>query len=231
MFDLRLSEKFLDVLLPARCGGCGRLGAWLCDSCRRGCRRLEEPLCPRCGVELPLVRAGCGCRARLRALRRLRAATAYEGPVERAIHRLKYEGWRPVGRPLAGLVADRVAVDGLAAAVLVAVPLHPRRLRERGFNQAELLAAELRRRLRLAAPPGELVRVRDTPPQVGLDRVRRAENMLGAFRWQGQDLAGTAVALIDDVATTGATLEACAQALREGGAGPVTGLAVARRAA
>jgi ComF family protein len=224
-------DTFLDLLLPARCGACGRLGAWLCEACRDACRRLEEPLCPRCGVELPFVKAGCGCRARLHALRRLRAATAYEGPVERAIHRLKYEGWRPLGRPLAGLIADRVAVDGLAAAVLVAVPLHPRRERERGFNQAELLAGELRRRLRLSRAPGQLVRLRDTPPQVGLDRVRRADNMRGAFLWRGQDLKGAAVALIDDVATTGATLEACASALRVGGAGPVIGLAVARRAA
>lgn len=224
-------DTFLDLLLPARCGGCGRLGAWLCDSCRAACRRLEEPLCARCGAELPFVNAGCGCRKRLHALRRLRAATAYEGPVERAIQRLKYEGWRPVGRPLAGLIADRVAVDGLAAPVLVAVPLHPRRLRERGFNQAELLASELRRRLRLGRAPGELVRLRDTPSQVGLDRVRRAENVRGAFAWHGQDLRGAAVALIDDVATTGATLEACASALRHGGAGPVIGLAVARRAA
>jgi ComF family protein len=224
-------DTFLDLLLPARCGGCGRLGAWLCDTCRGTCRRLEEPLCPRCGVELPFVKAGCGCRTRLRSLRRLRAATAYEGPVELAIHRLKYEGWRPVGRPLAGLIADRLAVDGLAAPLLVAVPLHPRRLKERGFNQAELLAAELRRRLRVEAPPGRLLRVRDTPPQVGLDRLRRADNMRDAFRWRGQDLRGAAVALIDDVATTGATLEACASALREGGAGPVIGLAVARRAA
>ena len=224
-------DAVLDLLLPARCGACGRLGAWLCPACRDACRRLEEPLCPRCGVELPFVRASCGCRRRLRSLRRLRAAAAYEGPLERAIHRYKYEGWRPLARPLAGLVADRLAVDGLAATCLVAVPLHPARLRHRGFNQAELIAIDLQRRLRLSPAPGRLVRVRDTPPQLGLDRVRRAQNVAGAFAWEGQDLRGTVVALIDDVATTGATLEACASALRERGAGPVTGLAVARRAA
>ena len=224
-------DTVLDLLLPARCGACGRLGAWLCEGCRDGCRRLEEPLCHRCGAELPFVNSGCGCRERLRALRRLRAATAYEGPVERAIHRLKYEGWRPVARPLAALVADRVAVDGLAGEALVAVPLHPRRQRERGFNQAELLAAELRRRFRLGASPGHLVRLRDTPPQVGLDRVRRRENVLGAFAWEGPPLGGRALALVDDVATTGATLEACARALAEAGAGPVSALTVARRAA
>lgn len=223
-------DTLLDLLLPARCGACGRLGQWLCPACRDSCRRLEEPLCPRCGVELPFVNSSCGCRARLRALRRLRAAAAYEGPLEKAIHRLKYEGWRPLARPLASLIADRVTVDGLAAAVLVPVPLHPARLRDRGFNQADLIAAELRRRLRLEAAPGRLVRLRDTPSQVGLDRLRRAANVLDAFAWEGQDLDGAAVAVVDDVATTGATLEACAAALKRGGAGPVTGLTVGRRA-
>lgn len=224
-------DTLLDLLLPARCGVCGRLGQWLCTSCRDRCRRLEEPLCPQCGLELPFRNSGCSCRRRLKNLRRLRAAAAYEGPLENAIHRLKYEGWRPLARPLAGLIADRVAVDGLAASILIAVPLHPDRLRARGFNQAELIAGDLRRRLRLQASPGRLLRVRDTPPQVGLDRVRRAENVLDAFRWEGQDLSGAAVAVVDDVATTGATLEACAAALRKGGAGPVVGLAVGRRAA
>jgi ComF family protein len=222
-------DPLWDLLLPARCGSCGRLGAWLCSPCRERCRRLEEPLCPRCGIELETVQRSCGCRRRLHALRRLRAATAYEGPVERAIHRLKYEGWRPLARPLAALVTDRVAVDGLAAQALVAVPLHEARQRRRGFNQAELIALELRRRLRLPEPPGRLLRLRDTPPQVGLDRVRRRANVEGAFAWEGLPLAGRAVALVDDVATTGATLEACAAALREAGAGPVTALAVARR--
>ena len=224
-------DTLLDLLLPARCGVCGRLGQWLCSGCRDGCRRLEEPLCPRCGLELPYQGSSCGCRRRLRNLRRLRAAAAYEGPLEDAIHRLKYEGWRPLARPLAGLIADRIAVDGLAASVLVPVPLHPARLEARGFNQADLLAGELRRRLRLVQAPGRLVRVRDTAPQVGLDRVRRAENVLDAFQWDGQDLDGAAVAVVDDVATTGATLEACAAALRRAGAGPITGLAVGRRAA
>ena len=224
-------DTLLDLLLPARCGACGRLGAWLCPTCRDRCRRLEEPLCPRCGVELPFVKASCGCRSRLHALRRLRAAAAFEGPLELAVHRLKYEGWRPVARPLAALIADRVAVEGLAAAMLVAVPLHPARQRARGFNQADLIAADLRRRLRLEEAPGRLRRVRDTPSQVGLDRVHRAANVLNAFVWEGQDLGGAAVAVVDDVATTGATLEACAAALRRAGAGPVTGLAVGRRAA
>jgi ComF family protein len=191
-------------------------------------RRLEEPLCRRCGVELDSARRECGCRARLRALTRLRSAVAFEGPIESAVHRFKYEGWRRLAQPLGELLAERLVVEGLPARRLVAVPLHRERLRQRGYNQAELLAADLRRRLAIFAPAGELVRTRPTPPQVGHDRLRRFENVSGAFEWHGPRLDGEAMLLIDDVATTGATLDACARALREAGSGPVTGVSVAR---
>jgi ComF family protein len=153
---------------------------------------------------------------------------AYEGPIESAVHRFKYGGWRRLAGPLAQLIAERLAVEGVAARWVVSVPLHASRHRQRGFNQSELLAGELRRRLALRSPPGVLVRTRATPPQVGHDRKRRFENVAGAFVWEGAGLAGEAVLLVDDVATTGATLDACAAALRAGGSGPVTGVSVAR---
>ena len=185
-------------------------------------------MCRRCGVELETARRECGCRARLPSLTSLRSAVLYEGPAEAAIHRFKYEGWRRLARPLAELVAERLVVEGVAARWVVAVPLHDDRRRQRGFNQAELLAAELRRRLALGAPKGELVRTRPTPPQVGRDRRARFANVLDAFAWRGPAPVGEAVLLVDDVATTGATLEACARALKAAGSGPVTGVSVAR---
>lgn len=115
--------------------------------------------------------------------------------------------------------------------LLVPVPLHPRRRRRRGYNQSELLARELARRLptiERTTAPGRLRRVRDTPSQVGLDRFQRRANVAGAFRWEGPSLAGRPVLLVDDVATTGATLQACAAALEAGGAGLVTAVTVAR---
>jgi ComF family protein len=161
-------------------------------------------------------------------LTRLRSAVAYEGPVEVALQRFKYHGWRRLAEPLALLLAERLVVEGLAAAWAVAVPLHRSRLRQRGFNQSELLARELRKLLALTTPPGDLVRTRATPPQVGHDRRWRLENVREAFEWQGGPLGGRSILLIDDVATTGATLEACAAALRSGGSGPVMGVSVAR---
>jgi ComF family protein len=164
----------------------------------------------------------------LRALSRLRSAAAYEGPVELALQRFKYHGWRRLAEPLALLMAERLVVEGLAASCALAVPLHSSRLRQRGFNQSELLERELCKRLTLTRPPGELVRTRNTPPQVGHDRRWRLENVRDAFEWRGRPLQGRAILLIDDVATTGATLEACAAALRSAGSGPVMGVSVAR---
>jgi ComF family protein len=162
------------------------------------------------------------------SLARLRSAVAYEGPIELAIQRFKYGGWRRLAQPLALLLAERLAVEGLAASCAVAVPLHAQRLRARGFNQSELLARELRSSLALDELPGRLVRVRATPPQVGHDRMWRQENVRGAFAWHGADLGGRSVLLVDDVATTGATLEACAATLKAAGAGSVVGVSVAR---
>jgi len=158
----------------------------------------------------------------------VRSAAAYEGPIEQAIHRFKYKGWRRLAGPLALLLAERLVVEGVAASWALAVPLHPERARARGFNQSELLAGELRRLMSLGRPPGELIRTRATPPQVGHDRLWRQNNVRGAFNWQGPDLAGRSILIVDDVATTGATLEACAAALRAGGSGPVIGATVAR---
>jgi predicted amidophosphoribosyltransferase len=125
-------------------------------------------------------------------------------------------------------MAERLVVEGLSARWAVAVPLHSSRLRQRGFNQSELLARELRKLLALTKPPGELVRTRATPPQVGHDRRWRLENVRDAFEWQGFDLEARSILLIDDVCTTGATLDACATALRAGGSGPVMGVSVGR---
>lgn len=219
----------LDLLLPARCGGCDALGVLFCDRCRRATRKLEEPLCPRCGAEVESARRrDCGCRARLKHLARIRSYAAYDGPLERALHRFKYRRRRALAEPLALLLAERLAVDGVAGEAITWVPLGARRRRQRGYNQAELLSRALARLTGLPLLDGELKRVRETPPQVGLDRARRLTNVASAFAYSGASIGGRSLLLLDDVATTGATLDACAAALKAAGSGPVFGFTLAR---
>jgi ComF family protein len=147
------------------------------------------------------------------------------------LHELKYHARRRV----AARLAEELAADPAARAVLqpgvllVPVPLHPRRREERGFNQAELLAAELARRAGVDVAVGALVRRRDTSPQTGLSAAARRSNVAGAFVVRRQSrVAGRAVVVVDDVMTTGATARACARALREAGVAEVRVLTAAR---
>jgi ComF family protein len=147
------------------------------------------------------------------------------------VHELKYRGRRRVATRLAELLLEQPAVARVLSpgAELVAVPLHPRRHRERGFNQAELLAIALARGSGLDLAQGVLVRRKDTPPQAGLSSAARRRNVVGAFAVRRRPrVNGRTLVLVDDVATTGATAGACARALAEAGAAEVRLLTVAR---
>jgi ComF family protein len=155
------------------------------------------------------------------------ATGAFAPPLQPAIYSLKYHGLRRLAEPLGDRLAQTWQAAGLHADMIVPVPLHPERLAERGYNQAELLAGALAERLALPMRDDVLVRVRATPSQVHLHPAERRNNVHGAFAC-GLELTGSHVLLIDDVCTTGATLEACAATLRGHGAGAVWGLTVAR---
>ncbi|MCK4314155.1 MAG: ComF family protein [Anaerolineae bacterium] len=150
-----------------------------------------------------------------------------EGTLREAIHWLKYRGRTALAGPLGGLMVAYWMQHPMPADVVVPVPLHTARLRERGYNQAALLAHEMARRVGLVVDEQALVRWRITAPQVKLDARRREENVRDAFRCSGDALTGKQVLLIDDVCTTGSTLEACAVALYEGGARGVQALTLA----
>jgi ComF family protein len=189
-------------------------------------------LCDRCGDPLPtwrLVSIPLACCPRCRRSRRLidraRAIGAYDGALRAIIHALKYEGRRSLARPLATLMRERGADILAGATCAVPVPLHPSRRRHRGFNQA----ADLARHVGIPVRP-LLRRVLPTATQTGLPAARRHRNMRHAFapaRGAGS-LTGAIVVLIDDVSTTGATLEACARALKEAGVSEVRALTAAR---
>lgn len=234
---LAIVDPLLTILFPSQCVVCRSLVAQptdgpLCSSCFRLLPRHRGPVCD-CGVPLAGgVGLSCGrCRRGLAVFDAGASLGPYEGSLRTVLHALKY-GRRP---RLAGRLADALvsepAVGRLLSPqlVLVPVPLHPRRLRERGFNQSERLARALGRRTGLPVMAQTLVRRRDTPPQTGLTAARRRANMAGAFAARcSPALAGRTVLLIDDVLTTGATARACAGALLRAGAGAVRLLTVAR---
>lgn len=144
------------------------------------------------------------------------AAGRLQGPLQRAIHTYKYEGRRRLAADLAVPMTTAIAAAGIELSALTFVPLHPQRERERGFNQGERLATELGRRIGRPVLRG-LSRVRTTPAQVGLSQAERRVNLIGAFAWTGPRPAPRDLALVDDVCTTGATLEAAGAAIREAG--------------
>lgn len=149
--------------------------------------------------------------------------------IRKAIHELKYRNLKTIAPCLAELLADYLRSNPLPGEVLVCVPLHPRRLRERGYNQSSLLARELGRRIGLPVIEDCLIRVRLAQPQVKAVNVEeRRRNVAGAFVCRDERVRGKQVILIDDVCTSGATLESCAVALKSKGAMSVWGLTLAR---
>ncbi len=225
---LALGRAFLDLLFPPRCGGCGAVGSWFCARCWDALPWIVPPVCGRCGTPIPRAGFCPACAALPPSPVHIRSATYFEGPVREAVHRLKYAGQRPLAGPLALVLYQMWCQQGLQAEVLVPIPLHPDRERERGFNQAALLAKELGRLAGVPVDGVSLRKVRATLPQVGLSREERRKNVAGAFQCAEGAVQGKRVALVDDVCTTGATLYAAGQALLEGGATEVWAVTVAR---
>ena len=168
------------------------------------------------------------CRAAPPPLAQMRAPLRYEEPTSRLIHRLKYEGYFALGRPLARLLVDGWPGWSTPPDVIVPIPLHPRRRRRRGYNQSELLARPLAEAMGVAFSATALRRTRHTPPQVGLGPEARAANVLGAFEATAPEVVGRSVLLVDDVLTTGATMSAAAEELLAAGAASVSAYCLAR---
>lgn len=200
----------LDVLFPVRCIGCGRSGAYICVACLAEAKRPPPEPPPESGPLTDVL-----------------TPFAYEGVVRTAVQHLKYRGLRSLVPEMARPMAWELAVAVPPPFTLVPVPLHPARLRERGFNQAELLARELARLLDAPLSTGALRRTKDTVSQVDTSsRAERLKNVREAFASTGT-LDGETIVLVDDVTTTGATLLAAAQALLSAGAARVYGLTFA----
>jgi len=235
-FSRKITDALLAVLLAPSCAACEQpLDAPsrgpICIACWNAIVPITPPVCDACGDPLPswrTISVACNrcprCRRRARHVARGRAIGAYDGALRAIVHALKYGGRRSVAKPLAALLAQHGAELLRDASVVVPVPLHRSRRRARGFNQA----AEIARHL--PVPSAHMLRrVRATPSQTDLPAAQRHANVRDAFALRrGARVQDSVVVLVDDVSTTGATLDACARVLRAAGAREVHALTLAR---
>jgi ComF family protein len=234
----RAKTALIDLLFPPHCVVCHRPGAWLCVNCLQAIEAIQPPVCKRCGLPLTELQTADSresickrCQLAPLQLDGLLAYAFHSGPLRQAIHQFKYEDLRSLAGPLGQLMAEgwtALAPQELQPEVIVPVPLHPSRQRRRGYNQAALLAQELGSNLQRPVIEEVLIRVKATTPQVGLDAQERRTNVRNAFRCTDNNLSGKHVLLIDDVCTTGSTLESACVTLRETGTLSVWAYTLAR---
>jgi competence protein ComFC len=226
-FRRRLSElsaRATDAVYTSMCAECDRRGSWVCADCRARVRPISRRGCARCGV---LLTDDCECGSLPDEIEQLWSVYPYAGWVRSSIHRFKYEGEFARAASLA-IEFDRIRGDLGAIDLIVPVPIHRRRLRERGFNQSALIARGLAPGWGAFAPDALERRV-DNERQVGKARDERWLNVAGVFCCPDTAAIRTRrVAVIDDVITTGATVSECAVALKAAGASSVVGISLAR---
>src|SRR4030042_1593057 len=214
----RLGEIALDILFPRYCVGCGKEGSFICDSCLRLQPLIIFPVCPLCGRPQP---SGITCSDCIRwkaKIDGIRSPFRFEGVIQQAVYQLKYRNLRSIAPMLAGFLYDFMKINPIQGDVLVPVPLHRSRIRERGYNQSALLATELAKLSGLPVIQNSLVKHAKSSPQARSSSVdERKKNVSGVFSIRDERLKGNGVILIDDVSTSGATLDACAGALKEAG--------------
>lgn len=238
-----VADALASVLFPAPCEICGAVLTRasmlpICEACFAAFQPLRGPLCACCGrpfvseATLDAKAPKCfACRREVYAFDCARSFGAYTDQMVRAIGLLKYEKLTGLGRWFAERLRQIVQENSALGSVdvVVPVPLHPVRLRERGYNQAELVAKPLARKLHLPLGPYLLVRTKPRPARLLLSRRERWLTVRGAYETRkSARVDNLRVLLIDDVFTTGATLDACARALKKAGARSVIGLTVAR---
>jgi len=232
-------KLFFDMLYPRRCIGCNASSPdtfrYICWECWSDAARVEAPFCDLCGDPI----AGAvnhdficyACSAETPSFDSARSAMRYDGVVGEALRQLKYEQAQWLVPDLAGILHGCIQAEYPAQPfdLLVPVPLHHVRRRDRGYNQSAVLAKELGRKLGLKSHAKLLQRIRPTTTQTNLTAKERLSNVSDAFRYQpGRHLTGRRVLLVDDVMTTGATVNACAKALKKGGAASVHVITAAR---
>lgn len=223
---------FLDLFFPVKCLQCGHYGEIICLECAKDISKIKTTTCPECGRISEAGQYCKPCRNKRKdlALKGIIVAAHYDkGPVKEMIHHLKYSGFVSLSEHLGELICQQLTTQfEKIDFVVVPVPLHISRKNSRGFNQSELIARYVSKKLDLSGGDA-LVRQRETKSQVELPRSQRLTNLEDAFSCHDPELIlDRKVLLIDDVATTGATLNECAKALKNAGAKEIWGAVVAK---
>ena len=218
----------LDWIYPPRCGGCEQRGSRWCPECRQQVERLLPPYCPVCGAPSESEACCPHCQTSAFHYSALRSFGYFSGPLRAALHKLKYRGDIALGEILAQELIELYAHLSWRVDFVTPVPIGVERLTERGYNQAALLALPLALATGLKYEHSALHKIRSTQSQVGLDRFERIQNVAGAFQGDRKKVQNNRVLVIDDVVTTGATLDACSTALLAAGAQEVFCFTLAR---
>jgi ComF family protein len=219
----------LDFLFPPFCVDCGKEGDFICSACQASLVRIEPPVCPKCGKPQINEMLCVNCANWEADIDGIRSPFRFEGVIRKAIHEFKYRNLRAIAGRLAKLLSEYMVENPVPCEVFVPVPLHSKRLKERGYNQSALLAKELSRLTGLPVDSSCLIRNSYNVPQAKTRNVEeRRQNVIGIFSCKSEDLRNKKVLLIDDVTTSGATLDACASVLKTAGAMSVWGLTLAR---
>ena len=225
----RLLWGALDWVFPPQCGGCGKLAERWCKDCQGNVMHITEPVCQVCGSPLPQAGICQTCQSDPPNYRSLRSFCAYSGPARKAVLKLKYARDIGLGEALARPLDLFLQSLAWPIDLVTCVPLSKGRIKDRGYNQSAMLARPLALAIQRPFVPLLLQKTREAPTQVGLSADARRKNVADAFSAGGhKGLAGRKVLVIDDVTTTGSTMNACARALIQAGADSVYGLTFAR---
>lgn len=224
----RLLWQSLDWLFPPACGGCEGAGTHWCESCQSSTTIIGDDICPKCGHPQTGGDTCQNCASLSPVFSFLRSWAIYNGPLRDAIHRLKYQQDMALGEIFSRPMIQLLEVLEWRVNLVLPVPLSKERYQQRGYNQAGLLARPVALALNIPYQPKALERWRDTVSQVGLSADQRMDNVVGAFKASQGLVKDRSILVIDDVTTTGATINSCAQALLQAGAREVFALTLAR---
>ena len=218
----------VDWLYPPVCGGCGKSGIRWCQSCQDQVIKFQDKICPLCGSVEPHGVLCSDCQHNPLPYQACRSWGQYGGPLREALHRLKYRNEIGLAEALSNHLIELYSRSGWKIDMITAVPLGLKRRAQRGYNQSSLLALPLALAINVPFKPKIIDRARETASQVGLSASMRQDNVRGAFVARQSLVKDKVILIIDDIKTTGATLNSCAQALLDGGARQVYCLTLAK---